>query len=61
MIKNSEQKMILLRSYGIKKVKNKYIIKPYLAAIQAETRRDFESIRSFIILLDDYAFDFTIR
>ena len=35
IIKISEQKIILLSSYGIKMVKNQWVIKPYLTAIQA--------------------------
>ena len=61
MIKNSEQKINLLRSHGMKKDKNQWVIKPYLIAIQAETLNDFELIRSFIILVDNYALVFTIR
>ena len=45
----------------MKKIKNQQVIKPYLAAIRAETRHDFESIRSFIILVDENALVFTIR
>ena len=37
------------------------MIKQYLAAIQSEIQYDLESIRSFIILLDDYALVFTIQ
>ena len=61
IIKISEQKIILLSSYGIKMVKNQWVIKPYLTAIQAEIRHGFESKRSFIILVDDYALVLIIR
>ena len=45
MAKNSEQKTILLRSYGIKKVTNHEVIKTLLIMIQAETQRSIESAR----------------
>ena len=41
MFKNSEKKIILLSSHGMKKIKNQLVIKPYLPAIQAETQHDF--------------------
>ena len=52
MIRNSEQKIVLLRSYRMKNVINQQVNKPPLAAKQIETRHDIYSVWSFITSCD---------
>ncbi|GFT93476.1 hypothetical protein TNCV_4411521 [Trichonephila clavipes] len=58
MIKNSEQNIILLSGYSLQKVKNQLVVKPPLAAIQAEIRRGIDSIRSLMTPVEDPAIVF---
>ena len=52
MIKNSEQKIVLLRSYVMKKVTNQQVVKPPLAAIQVKTQHGTKSVMSSITFCD---------